>query len=188
MIDLETLDVLPTATILTIGAVKFDPFGDELSDPKMDKLYIKVDLDSSDAIGCTVSQSTLDWWASQSVEAQTAAFDPDGRVSIQDAMYQLFKFAQGSKRVWSHGSCFDIVILENVLHKVGRAVPWSFWEVRDTRTLFDIGINPQRAAVTAHNALADAVDQAIGVQRVYRALRSSTMSDGSYIAPFANQR
>jgi len=28
MIDLETLDVLPTATILTIGAVKFDPFGD----------------------------------------------------------------------------------------------------------------------------------------------------------------
>ena len=27
MIDLETLDVLPTATILTIGAVKFDPFG-----------------------------------------------------------------------------------------------------------------------------------------------------------------
>ena len=27
MIDLETLDVTPTATILTIGAVKFDPFG-----------------------------------------------------------------------------------------------------------------------------------------------------------------
>jgi hypothetical protein len=45
MIDLETLDVLPTATILTIGAVKFDPFGDELSDPKMEKFYVKVDVD-----------------------------------------------------------------------------------------------------------------------------------------------
>ena len=30
MIDLETLDTTPTATILTIGAVKFDPFGDKL--------------------------------------------------------------------------------------------------------------------------------------------------------------
>ena len=29
MIDLETLDVLPTATVLTIGAVKFDPFGED---------------------------------------------------------------------------------------------------------------------------------------------------------------
>jgi hypothetical protein len=60
--------------------------------------------------------------------------------------------------------------------------------MRDTRTLFDIGINPNRSAVTAHNALADAVDQAQGVQKVYRTLRSSTMSDGAYINPLAKQR
>ena len=33
MIDLETLDVTPTATVLTIGAVKFDPFGDDVAEP-----------------------------------------------------------------------------------------------------------------------------------------------------------
>ena len=32
MIDLETLDVTPTATILTMGAVKFDPFGDDVAE------------------------------------------------------------------------------------------------------------------------------------------------------------
>ena len=188
MIDLETLDVLPTATILTIGAVKFDPFGDDLNEPAMQKLYIKVDIDSCDRIGCTVSPSTLDWWASQSKEAQDDAFDPTDRVSIEEAMNQLYKFCWGAKRVWSHGVGFDLIILENVFRKIEKAVPWQFWEMRDTRTLFDIGINPERASVTAHNALADAYDQALGVQRVYRTLRSSTTKSGDYIAPFANQR
>lgn len=188
MIDLETLDVLPTATILTIGAVKFDPFGDDANEPQCEKLYIKVDIDSCDAVGGTVSQSTLDWWASQSKEAQEAAFDPNDRVSIQDAMNQLYKFCWGAKRVWSHGAGFDVIILENYFRKIGKAIPWQFWEVRDTRTIFDIGINPERASITAHNALADAYDQALGVQKVFRTLRTSTTKDGNYISPFANQR
>jgi DNA polymerase III epsilon subunit-like protein len=188
MIDLETLDVLPTATILTIGAVKFDPFGDEANDPKMEKFYLKVDVDSCDRIGATVSQSTLDWWAGQSAEAQADAFDPTDRIPVEDALAKLYKFCWGGKRVWSHGVGFDLIILEWYFRKIGKAIPWSFWEARDTRTLFDIGINPNRATITAHNALADAVDQAQGVQKVYRTLRSSTMSDGSYIKPFASTR
>ena len=188
MIDLETLDVLPTATILTIGAVKFDPLGKDIEEPKCEKLYIKVDVDSCDHYGGTVSQSTLDWWAGQSKEAQEAAFDPDGRVSIEEALNQLYKFCWGAKRAWSHGVGFDLIILENYFRKVGKAVPWQFWEMRDTRTLFDIGINPNRPPVLAHHALEDAWNQAVGVQNVYNALRSSTMNDGTYIAPFANQR
>lgn len=185
MIDLETLDVLPTATILTLGAVKFDPFGDEST---MEKLYLRIDIDSCDKLGATVSPQTLDWWASQSKEAQEEAFNPDGRVDIADAMNQLYKFCWGAKRVWSHGAAFDVPICEFYFRKLEKAIPWSFWEVRCTRTAFDLGINPNRATVTAHNALADAVDQAMGVQKVYRTLRSSTTSDGTYIAPFANQR
>jgi hypothetical protein len=185
MIDLETLDVLPTATILTIGAVKFDPFGDDLNEPTCEKLYIKVDIDSCDAIGSTVSPSTLEWWASQSKEAQEDAFDPNNRIGIEEAISQLYKFCWGAKRVWSHGVGFDLIILEHYFRKIGKAVPWQFWEMRDTRTLFDIGINPERATVTAHNALADALDQALGVQKIYRTLRSSTTKDGNYIVPLA---
>jgi len=185
MIDLETLDVLPTATILTIGAVKFDPFGDDLNEPSCEKFYVKVDIDSCDSIGGTVSPSTLEWWASQSKEAQNDAFDPTNRIRIEEALNQLYKFCWGAKRVWSHGVGFDLIILENYFRKIEKAVPWQFWEMRDTRTLFDIGINPERATVTAHNALADALDQALGVQRVYRTLRSSTTKDGNYIVPFA---
>ena len=188
MIDLETLDVTPTATILTIGAVKFDPFGDEVNNPDCDKLYLKVDIDSCDHYGGTVSPSTVEWWAGQSAEAQEAAFDPTDRVSVEDAMNRLYKFCWGGKRVWSHGAAFDVVILENYFRKVGKAIPWQFWEVRCTRTLFDIGINPNRPPVLKHHALEDAWNQAVGVQNVLNTLRMSSSTNGQYIAPFANQR
>jgi DNA polymerase III epsilon subunit-like protein len=188
MIDLETLDVLPTATILSIGAVKFDPFGDDVNSPSCVKFYTRVDVDSCDRLGATVSQATLDWWANQSAEAQEEAFHPDNRIDIKDAMEQLYKFCWGAKRVWSHGSGFDIIILEHYFRKIEKAIPWSFWEARDTRTLFDLGINPNRPPVLKHHALEDAWNQAVGVQNVYRTLQTSTMSNGNYIAPFARER
>jgi hypothetical protein len=185
MIDMETLDVLPTATILTIGAVKFDPFGDELNDPKMEKFYVRVDVDSCDKIGCTVSQSTLDWWASQSQAAQDEAFDPNNRIDIVDAMNQLYKFCWGAKRVWSHGAGFDVVICERLFRTLGKAIPWSFWEVRDTRTIFDLGINPHRPPVLKHHALEDAWNQAVGVQNVYKTLRTASGIDGKLFTPLS---
>ena len=188
MIDLETLDVLPSATILTIGAVKFDPFGEDISEPAMQKFYVKVDIDSCDRLGCTVSQATLDWWSSQSQAAQDEAFDPNDRIDIVDAMNQLYKFCWGAKRVWSHGAGFDVIICENLFRKMGKAIPWQFWEVRDTRTLFDIGINPHRPPVLKHHALEDAWNQAVGVQNVYRTIRSASGIDGKMFQPLGNQR
>ncbi len=189
MIDMETLDVLPSATILTIGAVKFDPFGDDLSEPAMEKFYVRVDVDSCDRIGCTVSPATLDWWANQEKAAQDEAFDPNGRIDIVDAMNQLYKFCWGAKRVWSHGAGFDVIICENLFRKMGKAIPWQFWEVRDTRTLFDIGIDPKRPPVLKHHALEDAWNQAVGVQNIYRKLRTASSGlDGILFSPLANQR
>ena len=188
MIDMETLDVLPTATILTIGAVKFDPFGDEISEPAMDKFYVKVDIDSCDKIGCTVSSSTLEWWGNQSKAAQEEAFDPNGRIDIVDAMNQLYKFCWGAKRVWSHGAGFDVIICENLFRKIGKAIPWQFWEVRDTRTLFDLGINPNRPPVLKHHALEDAWNQAVGVQNVYKMLRTASSINGQLFNPLGNTR
>jgi len=185
MIDLETLDVTPTATILTIGAVKFDPFGDDQKQKTAEKFYVRVDVDSCDRLGATVNPQTIEWWGSQSKEAQDEAFDPENRIDIHDAMDQLYKFCWGGKRVWSHGATFDIPICEFYFRKIGKAIPWQFWEARCTRTLFDIGINPNRPPVLKHHALEDAWNQAVGVQNVMNALKSSTRTDGTYINPFA---
>lgn len=170
MIDLETLDVRPTATVLTIGAVKFDPFSLETEKPTADRLYIKVDIDSCHALGCTVCDATIEWWSRQSEQAQQEAFDPAGRVDVRNAIDQLYRFAWGCHRVWSHGAGFDVVICEHLYKQVGRAAPWQYWQVRDTRTMFDLGIDPARPPVLKHHALEDAWNQAVGVQNVVRTL------------------
>ena len=188
MIDLETLATSTDAAILTIGAVKFDPLGNDKLEPTMDSFYVKVDLDSCHELGLVTNDDTIAWWANQSKEAQDEAFGDNGRIPIADAFNQLYKFCWGAKRVWSNGSCFDIIICEHVFRKINKAIPWKFWEVRDVRTAFDLGINPQRPPVTAHHALEDAWNQAVGIQNVYNTLRTSTTSGGTYLAPFANQR
>ena len=188
MIDLETLATSTDAAILTIGAVKFDPFGKDIEEPDMDSFYVKVDLDSCHDLGFAVSDDTVAWWANQSKEAQEEAFGTDNRVHIRDAFDQLYKFCWGAKRVWSNGSGFDIVICETVFKRLQKACPWNFWQTRDCRTAFDLGINPNRPPVLQHHALQDAWNQAVGIQNVYTTLRTSTTKDGNYITPFANQR
>jgi hypothetical protein len=184
MIDLETLATTPDAAVLTIGAVKFDPFGEDIKEPTADSFYVRVDLDSCDSIGLAVSDDTLAWWANQDQSAQDEAFSGDNRIHIRDAMNQLYKFCWGAKRVWSHGSGFDIVICEHIFRKLNKAVPWNFWQVRDTRTIYDLGIENNRPDVLKHHALHDAYSQAVGVQNVLKKLRSSTMYDGKMIQPF----
>ena len=188
MIDLETLATSPDAAILTIGAVKFDPFGDDVNEPDCEKFYVRVDLDSCDRIGLITNDDTIAWWAQQSIEAQDEAFSPDNRIDIVDAMNQLYKFCWGAKRVWSHGAAFDVVICEHIFNKIQKAVPWKFWEVRCTRTLFDIGIDPKRPPVLKHHALEDAWNQAVGVQNVYKRLRTAGSTDGEYFRPLAKDR
>jgi len=188
MIDLETLSTSTNASILTIGAVKFDPFGNELEMPSCQKFYVKIDIDSCDELKLDISNDTLEWWSKQSKEAQEEAFNIENRIHIREAFNQLYKFCWGAKRVWSHGASFDIVICENIFRKINKAVPWNFWEVRDTRTLFDLGIDPQRPPVLKHHALEDAWNQVVGVQNVFQRLRSSTQFNGNLIQPLANQR
>lgn len=185
MIDLETLATSTDAVILTIGAVKFDPFGSDIKEPAMDSFYVKVDIDSCDELGLVSNDDTIAWWAQQDKQAQAEAFEGDDRIHIRDAFDQLYKFCWGAKRVWSNGAAFDIPICEHVYKKLNKAIPWQFWAVRDVRTAFDLGINPNRPPVLAHHALQDAWNQAVGIQNVYNTLRTSTTSGGTYISPFS---
>jgi len=188
MIDLETLATSPNSAVLTIGAVKFDPFNDDINNPTCEKLYLKIDIDSCNELLLEINDDTIEWWSKQSKEAQDEAFSAEGRIHIRDAFNQLYKFCWGAKRIWSHGASFDTVICENIFRKLGKACPWNFWQVRCTRTLFDIGIDPKRPPVLKHHALEDAWNQVIGVQNVFHRLSSSTQFNGNLIQPLATQR
>jgi exodeoxyribonuclease VIII len=168
MFDLETMSTDPRATILTLGAVKFDPFTDEF----FDEMYIRIDIEEQEKLGREIDPNTLEWWGKQDPEIMMEAFSDDDRISLNEAMDQFHKFAWGCDKVWSHGAVFDIVIIEDLLRQMGRTEPWKFWDCRDTRTLFDLA-NPDMPQAAKHNALEDAKRQAIGVQNVMRKLGRS---------------
>jgi len=167
MVDLETMAVSPNAVILTLGAVHFNPYGNGYSD----KLYLKFSIDDQDALGREVDENTLSWWAKQDKAIMEEAFSPDDRVPVADAIDRFHKFAWGCDTFWSHGSIFDIVIIENLYKQLNRTPPWSFWQIRDTRTLFDLGWDPDMPQGGKHDALQDAIRQAAGVQNIYTKLK-----------------
>jgi hypothetical protein len=63
-----------------------------------------------------------------------------------------------------------LVILDCYYRKLNKVPPWNFWQIRDTRTLFDLGYDPEMPKEGLHNALEDASRQAMGVQTIYRKL------------------
>jgi len=166
MVDLETMAVSPSAVVLTLGAVHFNPYGTGYSD----KIYFRINIDDQDVLNREIDPSTIDWWSKQDPAIMEEAFSSDNRVPLVDAIDQFHKFAWGCSAFWSHGSVFDIVILENIYRQLGKPVPWQYWQIRDTRTLFDLGFDPDMPTASKHNALEDAIRQAVGVQNMYRKL------------------
>ena len=166
MVDLETLAVSPNAVVLSLGAVHFNPYGNEHGD----SIYFRIDLDDQDALGREVDPNTITWWSSQPPEIMEEAFSPDNRISLVDAIDQFHRFAWGCSAFWSHGATFDLVILENIYRQLNKPLPWNYWQLRDTRTLFDLGHDPEMPQDSKHDALQDAIRQAVGVQNVYRKL------------------
>lgn len=167
MVDLETMAVTPKAVVLTLGAVHFNPYGNGYSD----KLYLRFDLDDQDKLGREIDPNTLDWWAQQDKAVMEEAFSPDDRVPLASAIDQFHKFAWGCDAFWAHGSLFDIAILEDLYRQLERTPPWQYWQIRDTRTMFDLGWDPDMPKAGKHDALQDAIRQSIGVQNIYTKLK-----------------
>lgn len=166
MVDLETLATTPNAAILSIGAVTFDPNSTKV----YDTFYHRIELESLEIIDTYIDDATIEWWSKQDPAAQEEAFDPNNRVDIRWMLDEFYKFCMGSSKFWSHGSTFDIIILEHYFRQVNKPYPWKFWEVRDTRTLFDLGMDPEMPQANKHHALEDALRQATGVQNMFKKL------------------
>ena len=168
MIDLETLSTNPNATILTVGGVKFDPY--TRAEPSQG-MYFRVDVDSQTAMGRDVMQETLDWWGTQDKEIMEEALGDNDRISIDEMLKTINKWCVGVDVFWSQGPLFDYAILQDFYAQMKTPVPWNYWQIRDSRTLFSLvprDQNEKRAGL--HNALEDCYFQARKVQKTYEQL------------------
>jgi hypothetical protein len=148
MIDIEGLATGPDATILTIAAQTFDPLGSGYY-PR--QYYARITTESQE--NRRIEQGTLDWWATQK-EAQAEAFSEDGRIPLDQALKELHKLTWQCNRVWMNGPTYDANILEHAYKSYGMGLPWQYYKIRDTRTVFSLWPDLQKPA-TSHHALED---------------------------------
>jgi hypothetical protein len=169
MLDIETLGTRPECVVLTLGAVKFNPYTIDEPGPG---LYLRLDADEQIALGREVQEDTLQWWMTQAEDVREEALgEGTDRVKLEDMYKQLNKFLVGCNNIWCQGPAFDMVILENIYRQMGWPTPWQFWQIRDSRTLFGVHGDPrEKNKAGLHNALEDCVSQAQGVQQIYSRL------------------
>lgn len=175
MLDIETLATGPNAVMLTIGAIRFDPFADDTNSYEgdiitMDTFYRRVDPESFTWPEAHIDDGTLEWWSKQSPEVREEAFTEIDRHDIRAVMQDLFKWMnQGYHSVWANGPAFDIVILETINKHIERGNPWKYWQVKDARTVYGL-IEHERPNPRLHHALWDCWSQIVALQSCFRNL------------------
>ena len=149
MIDLEGLATGPDTTILTIAAQTFDPFGSDYYDRHY---YARITLESQE--NRSIDNGTIAWWATQPEHAREEAFGEQDRIPLDQALDELGRLIWHSKMIWAQGPTYDCNILEHAYKSYGKALPWKYYQVRDSRTVFslwpELPIPP-----TSHHALED---------------------------------
>jgi len=181
MIDLETLGKKPGCAIVQLGACLFN-----IDESPHEIFCESLDLQSSIDLGLYIDGSTINWWMHQSGEARYSVFDGGERgvVELDSGIALLLRWlSQGgltdftSLQVWSHGLAFDVPILEHAMAVCGIPVPWSYKNLRDTRTLAMLAPDVERyEPAIPHNAGADATAQALWVRDMLNALDAAGAS------------
>lgn len=153
MLDIETLGTKPGCAILSIGAVAFDREG------LGNNYYSKI----TNPMG-EISYDTVAWWMKQAEAAKKSAFEGLGKThgqAIAD-FYQWF-IKEQAIYLWCHGATFDEPLIRYAAN-IQIEPPWKFYNVRCTRTLYEVsGLGPDRNKGLQHNALDDAISQAEAV-------------------------
>ena len=198
MIDTETLGTRTGSIILSLGAIKFDPSGDNrllCSDPKRvedihassDSFYRRIELQSCKRIGMTADPDTIKWWMQQAPTERFEAFDAQPRIDIAHVLTDFWLWWGNTSCPWSHGASFDIPLVDEAYAKIGKRSPWKYTLVRDTRTLFDLAKfewsdqKKFRAGPGHHHALFDAWNQVLMVQECFRRMQSNASNQNPIV-------
>lgn len=174
MVDLETLGTRADSVIMSIGAVRFDPYTDEIDDRAF---YASISIESNLDAGRHVDEKTLIWWLGQSPEAQQVFHE--GKMALESALTSFADwFHNGSNAkqpIWSNGADFDIPMLSHAFGSLKLDTPWLFWNSRCYRTMKNFRSAVRVATPTRtghHNALADADYQARHLQAIYKEIKA----------------
>lgn len=161
MLDIETLDVAPTAQLLQIGAVN-------ILKPHFD-FEVSISIASQQDYFTTVSLDTVDFWQGLPEEVKQRVLY--GQTHVRDALIGFTRWLPEKAKLFCYGAAFDFPILHHHYHLNGWEVPWNYRDLRCFRTIYE----QHRAhfakakAEIEHDALSDARAQAQVFRAIYEA-------------------
>ncbi len=162
MVDIETLSTHVGGIVLAAAFVRFS---DEA------QMTVNLSLPDQEALGLEKDPDTLRWWGEQEAKHPGAwAAATQNAQPLVPALEYISKWigwacvqpnGYSDPLVWCHGATFDAPLLGELYRRANVPCPWKFWNIRDTRTLYDLAsVNPKDYAVPPpHIALNDAIGQ-----------------------------
>lgn len=184
--DIETLGMKETTVVTTLAIIPFT-FEDEISYDQLvlDGFYVKFSVaDQIKNWKRTTTQSTLDWWKTQSDEAKKNSIVPHKNdVTLLEGLDQIeywigkSQYSHKNSYNWARGSNFDFPKIEDMFDQANRKLPFNTWKIRDTRTYIDVLTGNDRGAYELkngtpknfihHHALHDAALDVMRLKEIY---------------------
>ena len=151
IIDFESLGYAPECAVINLASVPFvnDPNNPPTFKELCDRaFYVKFDIPSQRGIR-VFDKPVIEWWKSQSVEAQEQLKPNGTEVSISEGLDRFYDFLDANNvkprfsQMWARGDVFDVPLLINLLREKHRTrdtnmvEPVRFWNTRDVRTAIE---------------------------------------------------
>lgn len=132
MLDLETLGVIPSSIVLSVGIVIFDEKY-EIIDKKVWVLNKEEQL----KLGRTYNKQTIEFWKDQPEEAKEQ-FNSKYVYKIDDFKTDFFNFVSkfNIDSVWTSAPVLDVGCLQTI-YGDGDYLPWKYNQIRCLRTIRD---------------------------------------------------
>ena len=155
MLDLETMSVAPTASIVALGAVEFS-----LEAGVGRTFYEIINLQSCIDRGLLVDGNTVMWWLNCSKKARKE-ISRERKKSLTVVLH-AFKdwLPNGNLQIWGNPVNFDNTILMNAYRSIGDLKPWSHGSNRCFRTIKYSFPSLEVSSKLPHIAIDDAEIQA----------------------------
>lgn len=197
MIDIETGGLVPGSSIFSIGAVAFALTLPEhmcrlLPDDMETTFYARINRKSCEQRGLIEYAETMEWWEAQDEDIRIEAFTGEAPISI--ALSQLSTFISSFRGkgykidLWCKQNNFDFSLLEAAYKKCEQVVPWTFRELRDCRTVFQLFTDCESLMpvhLNKHNALSDAAYQALCMNFILEQLADAALlPDFQFLIPW----
>jgi DNA polymerase III epsilon subunit-like protein len=179
VVDLETLSTRANASIVVIAAIKFsgkEEFSENISEEELfsmkNTFYRRIKINTEEK-KYHIDNNTVTWWNTQPKEIIYESLEHPDRTELKQALTDFTKWVGNNKdriKIWGNGSSFDITILGEAFALEGLEICWCYWNIRDIRTLFDIGNVKMNELpnFSKHHALWDCYREIIGYQRAIK--------------------